>query len=91
MEAQTRNSPKGPETERPEPASQWRRVGVRDISVYLPWNAPVEALGRTLAFGEVTSGDGDVQSIQTRAIKPADATQIVRLPRKKVKPPDLPS
>ena len=25
--------------------------------MYLPWNAPVEALGRTLAFGEVESGD----------------------------------
>ncbi|KIM67354.1 hypothetical protein SCLCIDRAFT_21204 [Scleroderma citrinum Foug A] len=55
-EAQTQNSPKGPQIEPPKSTHRWKRVGVGDVNVYLPWNAPVEALGRTLALGEVESG-----------------------------------
>ena len=56
-EAQTQNSPKGPQIEPPKSTRRWKRVGVGDISVYLPWNAPIEALGRTLVFREVKSGE----------------------------------
>ena len=56
-EAQTQNSPKGPQIEPPKSTRRWKRVGVRDVSVYLPWNAPVEALGRTFEFGQPESGD----------------------------------
>ena len=44
-EAQMQNSPKGPQIEPPKSTRQWKRVGIGDISVYLPWNAPIEALG----------------------------------------------
>ena len=33
----------------------WRRVSVDKSDMYVPWSMPVEALGRTLAFGEVES------------------------------------
>ena len=38
-----------------KPTHRWRRVSIDDVDVYLPWNVPVEALGRTLAFREVES------------------------------------
>ena len=37
-------------------AYQWRKVSAGDSNVYILWNMPIEALGRTLAFGEVKSG-----------------------------------
>ena len=37
------------------PTSQWKRVSVNDIDVYLPRNTPVEASGQTFAFGEAQS------------------------------------
>ena len=40
---------------------------------------------------DASSGHWDVQSVETEAITPADATQIVRTPRKKLKLPDSPS
>ena len=56
-EAQTQNSPKGPQIEPPKSTRRWKRVGVRDVNVYLPWNAPVEALGQTFEFGQVEGRD----------------------------------
>ena len=38
----------------------------------------------------MSTGHGDVPGIETKAIIPANATQSVRIPRKKTKPPDLP-
>ena len=37
-----------------------------------------------------STGHGDVPGVETKAIIPANATQNVRIPRKKTKPPDLP-
>ena len=54
---ETQNSPIGPENAMPEPTIQWRRVSPGDGDVSIPWNAPVEVLGWTLAFGEVESRD----------------------------------
>ena len=42
------------------------------------------------SHADMPSGDGDVLSVQTRAIKPADATEIVSIPQKKPKLPDIP-
>ena len=56
MDSRMRNSPYAIEIVMPDPASQWRRVGVGDINVYVLWNAPVEAPGRTFAFGQLESG-----------------------------------
>ena len=39
---------------------------------------------------DASSGHWDVQSVETEAIIPANATQIVSIPRKKPKPPDSP-
>ena len=36
------------------------------------------------------SGHGNVLSVETHTIKPENKTANVRLPRKKVKPPDIP-
>ena len=41
----TQNTPNAREIAMPEPISRWKRVSVDDVDVYLPWNAPVEALG----------------------------------------------
>jgi len=40
---------------------------------------------------DASSGHWDVQSVEMEAITPADATQIIRTPRKKSKLPDSPS
>ena len=53
----TRNLPYTPENGMPKRAIHWRRVNVDEIDVYLPWNAPVEVLGRTFVFGRFKSGD----------------------------------
>ena len=45
IKLRTRNSPNMPEHRQPKCTNQWRWVGVRDTSVYIPWNAPLEALG----------------------------------------------
>ncbi|KIM54280.1 hypothetical protein SCLCIDRAFT_31227 [Scleroderma citrinum Foug A] len=38
-------------------SSKTQNSPAEDIDVYLPWNAPIEALGRMLVFGEVESGE----------------------------------
>jgi len=58
-ESRTRNSPNGREIAMAKLPSRWRRVSAGDGDVYVPWNAPIEALdtaNRRLAFGEVESG-----------------------------------
>ena len=47
----TQNLPYTPKNGMPKRAICWRRVNVNKINVYLPWNAPVEALGQTFIFG----------------------------------------
>ena len=37
-----------------------------------------------------STGQADAPSVQTKAIKPAKVTETISIPRKKVKPPDLP-
>ena len=51
------SSPDTIETKLPEHTNHWRNVSVDDGDVYVPWNAPVEALGRTLTFGQPERGD----------------------------------
>ena len=53
----TRNLPYTPENGMPKRAIHWRRVNVDEIDVYLPWNTPVEVLGRTFVFGRFKSRD----------------------------------
>ena len=54
-DAQTRNLPYTPEIAKPELVRRWRKVSVKDVDVYVPWSAPVEALGRTFAFRRLES------------------------------------
>ena len=54
--SKTRNSPDMRGIAMPKPIRQWRKVSAGDGEVYILWDAPIEALGRTLAFGEVESG-----------------------------------
>ena len=49
-------SPNAPENGMSKRPTRWKSVSVNDIDMYLPWNTPVEALGRTFEFGEVESG-----------------------------------
>ena len=39
-----------------KPTVRWRRVSPGDGDVYVLWNAPIEALGRTFEFGQAESG-----------------------------------
>ena len=41
----------------PKPADRWRKVSAEEINVYIPWDAPVEALGRMFEFGQVEGRD----------------------------------
>ena len=41
----------------PKSTRRWSRVSVDNINIHLPWNAPIEAPGRTFAFGPFGSGD----------------------------------
>ena len=41
----TQYSPVGHEIETPKPAIRWRRISIEGVDIYIPWNAPVEALG----------------------------------------------
>ena len=34
-----------------KPTRRWERVSIKGIDVHVPWNMPVEALGRTFEFG----------------------------------------
>ena len=43
------------EIESPKRSYRWRKVSIRNIDVYIPWNAPIEVLGRAFEFGEVKS------------------------------------
>ena len=60
IKLRTRNSPDTTEVERPEPPDRWKRVSAGDSDIYLPWNAPVEALvipSQKFVFGQVEGGD----------------------------------
>ena len=46
-----------PEIKQSESTHRWRRVSVEDVDIYVPWNAPVEASGRTFEFRELEGGD----------------------------------
>ena len=46
-EVRIQNSPETIENGMPEHTDRWRWVGIGDASVYVPWNAPLEALGTT--------------------------------------------
>ena len=50
-----RNSPKPTEIETVKPIGRWRKVSIKDIDIDVPRSAPVEALGRTFAFGRLES------------------------------------
>ena len=56
-ESRTRNSLCTLENETSKHATRWRRVSAAGVDVYIPWNAPIEALGRTFEFGEADSRD----------------------------------
>ena len=49
------------------PTSRWRRVSVKDIDVYIPWNMPVEAPGRTFEFRLVETA-GEAIAVKTGSL-----------------------
>ena len=51
------NSPYMHEIATPKPADRWKRVSADDTYVYLPWNAPIEALSQMFEFGQVEGAD----------------------------------
>ena len=55
--SETQNSPNTPENRTLESIRRWSRVSIDNINIHLPWNAPIEAPGRTFAFGLFGSGD----------------------------------
>ena len=50
----------------------------------------VEVTDGVGSHADAPSGDRDVPSVQTKAIKPEKATETISIPQKKLKPPDLP-
>ena len=55
-EAQTRDSPYMAEIEMSKRSRRWKGVSAEGVDVYLPWDAPIEALGRTFEFRQAESG-----------------------------------
>ena len=69
----TENSPNATEIATAKPASRWRRVGVGDVNVHLPWNAPVEALGRTFEFRRLKrAGEAIAPSVEGKTARDDD-------------------
>ena len=60
-------------------------LGVRDAKLII-----LETVG-VRDHADASIGHRDALSVEMEMIKPADKPEIIRLPRKKVKPPDLPS
>ena len=56
IDPKTQNLPNTPENGTPKSSYRWRKVSVDNIDAYVPRSVPVEALGRTFAFGEAQSG-----------------------------------
>jgi len=59
-ESKTQDSPYTTKVATPKPTSRWKQVSAGDTDMYVPWNAPVEALGtasRRITFGQAESGD----------------------------------
>ena len=50
---------------------------------------PIQETDGNGIHADVLSGHGDIPSIEMNANKPADAGEIIRIPRKKEKPPDI--
>ena len=50
----------------------------------------IEVMDGVKSHADMLTGHGDTPSIETGMIKPANETKIISIPRKKVKPPDLP-
>ena len=36
---------------------QWRRVSVKDVDIYLPWNVPIVVLRQQIVFRELEGRD----------------------------------
>ena len=69
----TENSPNATEIAMAKPASRWRRVGIGDVNVYRPWNAPVEVLGRTFEFGRLKrAGEAIAPSVEGETARDDD-------------------
>ena len=63
IDLRTRNSPYTAEIVMSKPTRRWKRVSIEGVDVYLPWDAPVEVLSRTFAFGQVKGADEAIAPI----------------------------
>ena len=50
----------------------------------------IEVMDGVESHADTSTGHGDTPSVETDMIKPANETKTISIPRKKVKPPDLP-
>ena len=72
----TQNLPYIPKNGMPKHAICWRRVNVDEINVYLPWNAPVQALGQMFIFGRFKSGDEQIAAnVESERAEDGDGDQ----------------
>ena len=55
IDSRMQNSPYTAEIAMSKPICRWRSVSIEDIDMYVPWNVPIEVLGRAFEFGEVES------------------------------------
>ena len=53
----TRNLPYTPENGTPKPTTQWRKVSIDNVDVYVLVSVPIETASRTFAFGQVEGAD----------------------------------
>ena len=51
IDPKTRNSPHTRETATPESTYQWKRVSLRGIDIYVPWNVPIDRTSRKFVLG----------------------------------------
>ena len=56
IDPKTRNSPHTRETATPESTYQWKRVSLRGIDIYVPWNVPIDRTSRKFVLGRVEGG-----------------------------------
>ena len=71
------NSPNATEIATAKPASQWRKVSVKDTDVYLPWDVPVEVPSQTFAFGQAEDAD---QAIALNLERAGEAIVLKAIP-----------
>ena len=65
IERRTQDSPYTLEIVMAKPTRRWERVSIEGVDIHIPWNVPVEVLGRTFEFGQLErAGEAIVPDVE---------------------------